>query len=803
MRRPALLMPIQFKITRPAVNLRMRVHPFRSLLLFALIFVQGEFRAFASDAASFRANIAAFFEQHCVDCHETGTTKGGVNLEKADAAMTGPEQTDLWTRIHDRVANGEMPPPKRERPAKADVEKLLGSIRPRLMETDRARREVVQRRLNRGEYENTARDLLAIDIELKQFLPEDQQAGGFDNNGDALALSTEQMQGYLEAARAAVDAAIVTGDRPKTETWTTDSLSEVQRYIDSGDYGYVDGRIVTFATTETDYSKISTRSKKTSVRGRYRFKFQAASHNTPDLGFFSVTASSFAGVASKAKNLGYFEVGPEPKTFEIETVLDAKSAAQFFALGLPGYIKKALGVKHPGVGFSAVEITGPLIGQWPPESTTRLLGSVNLATGTVADAETILRGFIPRAFRRPVSDAEVARYLTLVRSRLGAGRTFHESLRAGLVAVLCSPNFLYLREEPRPGTRRISDTELASRLSYFLWSTMPDAELLALAVKGRLHDPQTLRAQVERLLRDPRAEAFITNFTGQWLRLRQINETIPDRKLYQKFDELLQVSMVREGEGFFRQILAEDLSITNFLDSDWAMLNQRLARHYGIEGVRGLALRKAKLPSGSARGGVLTQAGVLKVTANGTTTSPVLRGVWVLQNILGQPVPPPPPNTGGIEPDIRGATTIREQLDKHRHVDSCMHCHVKIDPPGFALESFDPIGDYRERYLRWIVTNAEHGWGSVQPGAPVDASGKLATGEPFAEIREFKKLLLARSDDFAHCLTEKLLTYGLGREMGFSDREAIHSIVRQAGAKGGGLRSLIKLIAESETFATR
>lgn len=261
--------------------------------------------------------------------------------------------------------------------------------------------------------------------------------------------------------------------------------------------------------------------------------------------------------------------------------------------------------------------------------------------------------------------------------------------------------------------------------------------------------------------------------------------------------------MVWESEGFFRQLIQDDLPIVNLLDSNWAMLNQRLAEHYGIPGVHGMTVRKTPLPPNSVRGGVLTQAGVLKVTANGTTTSPVLRGVWVLASVLGQTTPPPPPNAGGIEPDIRGATTIREQLDKHRHVESCSVCHRKIDPPGFALESFDPIGEYREKYLRWNVTNAEKGWGNVQQGAKVDASGKLATGETFDDIRQFKKLLVARQDDFARCLTGKLLTYGLGREMGFSDRDAIAAIIKQADAHDRGLRSLIHAIAESEMFATR
>ena len=620
-------------------------------LLLALFFFTATGHAVGLEAAP-------FFERNCLDCHETGTTKGGLNLEKVDPAMSGPEQADLRTSIYDRVAKGEMPPAKRERPPKAEVDQLLAAIRPRLIESDRSRREVVQRRLNRFEYENTARNLLAIDIDLKRFLPEDQQAGGFDNNGDALAISTEAMQSYLEAARAAVDAALFTTERPKSETWQPEMLFDVKPYIDSGDYGYVDGRIVTYTTDRTDYSKIATRTIRTPIRGRYRFRFKAASHNTPNRGFFTLSASNFAGPATVTKNLGYFEVGPEPKTFDIEAVLDEGFAIQFFALGLPEWVKTEPGVIHPGVGFGQVEMTGPLVDQWPPESHTRLLGKVDLASGTIADAESILRRFLTLAFRRPVVESEVERYAALARKSMEGGRNFHQSLRTALVAALCSPHFLYLREEVRPDTRRVSDLELASRLSYFLWSSMPDAELLALAAKNQLREPKVLRAQLERLLRDSKSESFVANFTGQWLRLRDIEETTPDTKLYKKFDELLQMSMVREGEGFFRQILVEDLPISNFLDSDWAMLNQRLAEHYGVPGVQGMAMQKVKLPGDSVRGGVLTQAGVLKVTANGTSTSPVMRGVWVLENILGQATPPPPPNTGGIEPDIRGAVTL-------------------------------------------------------------------------------------------------------------------------------------------------
>ncbi|MEZ0276844.1 MAG: DUF1592 domain-containing protein [Roseimicrobium sp.] len=778
----------------------LRSSMFRCVLGFAMA---GICHAAAEDTAAFQKSAAQFFDQHCMECHDADVAKGGLNLQKLQPSMAGHEQTDLWSTVFDRVKAGEMPPAKQPRPPQPELEQFLSSVKPRLVQADRARREVVQRRLNRIEYENTIRDLLAVQVEVRDLLPADQQAGGFDNNGEALALSAEQMQGYLDAARLALKAAIFTTPQPKTETVTVDSLGEVQKYIDSGDYGFVDGRIISYTTTDTDYSKVSTRARRTPVAGRYRFRFQAAAHNTQDIQYFSINASNFAGVAAYSKLIGYYDVGPEPKMFEIEAYLEPRHALQFFPQGFPGFVKKVPGMPYRGVGFGKVEITGPIIDQWPPESHTRLLGDIDVTKGTLQDAETVLRRFMPRAFRRAVNEGEVQRYVTLVRKQLDAGRPFLESLQGGLVAVLCSPGFIYLNEVATPGAVRITDTELASRLSYFLWSSLPDATLLEVAAKGSLKDPAQLRAQVERMLEDPRAEAFVKNFTGQWLKLRQINETVPDDRLYKKFDEILRVSMLWESEGFFRHLLTKNLPIANLLDSDFAMINQRLAQHYGIDTkeVQGLALRPVSLPKESLRGGVLTQAAVLKVTANGTTTSPVTRGVWVLENILGQHVPPPPPNTAGLEPDIRGAETVREQLDKHRNVESCSACHKKIDPPGFALESFDPIGDVRGNYARWVVHNEEHGWGSVKEGAPVDATGHLATGEPFADIREFKKLLVKQQDAFAHCLAEKLMTYATGRTMGFSDREPLDAITKQAASKGNGLRTLVHEIVASDLFA--
>jgi hypothetical protein len=334
---------------------------------------------------------------------------------------------------------------------------------------------------------------------------------------------------------------------------------------------------------------------------------------------------------------------------------------------------------------------------------------------------------------------------------------------------------------------------------------MPDDELLTLADQGKLSQPEVLRGQVDRLLRDAKGERFVKNFTGQWLKLREIDFTEPDARQYPEFDEMLRYSMLQETERFFREVLGRDQPVLDFVDSDWSILNERLARHYGIGGVTGQQFRRVTLPLGSPRGGILTQASVLKVTANGTNTSPVIRGVWVLENILGKPVPPPPPGIGAIEPDIRGATTIREQLDKHRNIESCAVCHKRIDPPGFALESFDAIGGWREWYRSLGAgerVDLEIGRIRVQykKGPPVDSAGVLANGESFEDVRRFKELLLEDKDQIARCLTEKLLTYSLGRELGFADRPAVGEIVQKVSLKEYGFRSLIHEVVLSELF---
>ena len=758
---------------------------------------------FATHALSQKDGEAGLWEfvgKHCADCHDDASAKGGLDLYQLDAVNQNSSLAGVtrWTQIYDRIKSGEMPPlaAKSPRPGEAEVTAFLGGLKGPLHAADRRFREVTHRRLNRHEYENTIGDLFGIELNVKHLLPEDQSAGGFDNNGAALAISAELIQQYLAAARFALDRSIVSGEQPEQRTFSVDSIRETKRYFGK-QYGFHQGRVVAYLTDRGDYSKISTRDKRIPVRGAYRFRFTAAAHNSQKAIVFSVRATGRYRDENESRHLGYFEAKPEVREFEIVTECEAGAALQFFAHGLPIWINDPDQKGSPGVGYGPVEITGPLLEQWPPPSHRQLLGDTDLENGSLPEARAILMKFASRAFRQPVTDEELKPYLNLVTAKQAEGQNFAQSLRTGLEAILCSTRFLFLREET--GQRdSLSKHELASRLSYFLWAGPPDEKLLAALAGG-----VPVTKSVKRMLDDDRSERFVENFLGQWLNLRDINATTPDEKLYSNFDEVLQYSMVRESREFFRHLLDEDLSIANFLDSNFAMLNERLAEHYEIPGVTGLEMRPVPLPKDSPRGGVLAQAALLKVTANGTNTSPVIRGAWVLENILGKHIPPPPPNVDGIEPDIRSATTIREQLDLHRNSDSCRNCHQHIDPPGFALESFDPVGAFRKNYLRFQVNprHADKGWGSVVAGKEVDASGQFASGNAFGNFFEFRELLAKDPRPFAECLTERLLTYALGRELGFSDRDSVKEIAGAALKRGGGLRTLIEEIAGSEIFA--
>jgi len=435
---------------------------------------------------------------------------------------------------------------------------------------------------------------------------------------------------------------------------------------------------------------------------------------------------------------------------------------------------------------------------------------------TVPDVRTLLTTFATRAFRRPIDPKEIEVYATIVDSQLARGMSFEESLIAGYKALLCSPDFLFVGLEGEAGP----DFALASRLSYFLWNSLPDEQLLTLARREKLNHPETLQVEVERMLNDPRSERFVEHFLDEWLEMKKIDFTTPDPQLYPEFDPWLRDSMLAETRAYFRKLLTDDLGVDHLIASDFLMINQRLAELYGIRGVNGSELRSVPVPAGSHRGGLLTQAAVLKVTANGTATSPVLRGVWVIERLLGIPRQPPPPNIPAVEPDATGAVTIRQMIEQHRADPACASCHAKMDPPGMALESFDVIGGYRDRYrlsgqpkrirkgkefieepsIEIVNAASKNIRVKLRLGSEVDPTGKFEDGRGFEDVDGLRKLLLADQDQLARNVVRQLMIYATGSGIRFSDRHEIDAIVARTRERQHGIRSLVHAVVQSEIF---
>ena len=640
-----------------------------------------------------------FLEQHCRECHSGERPKGDWRLEQLAYDFADPAVLDRWQKVLAQLQSGEMPPKKQPRPPEAERQVVVSWLAVRLAEAIAARRaegRVVLRRLNRAEYENTVRDLLGVQTPLRDLLPLDGAAEGFDNIGEALHTSSFLLEKYLEAADTALNQAIANRPQPKP-TLVRHVLAEshqvrstTERVFRTNDTGGI------VAFTSSAWQQVSPTKFYPQERGYYRFRISCAavqSSNQPVV--FRVWSGSGGMGGARGHLVSYFDAQPgEPKVIEFTDFMEPRTSISILPYGLASsqtvHKEGAESWAGPGLAIDWIETEGPLNDTWPPASHRRLLGELKQGPAPIynyrdrvevvsgeprGDAERVLRPFVRRAFRRAVNDVDLQPFLALFEAKLAEQRTFEQALRAALSAVLVSPEFLFLREKPG----QLDDFALASRLSYFLWSTMPDDELLSVAEQKKLSQPATLRAQVERLLNHPKAAAFTENFTGQWLGLRDIDFTMPSHIHYPEYDDMLKVSMVRETELFFAELLRHDLSLTNFIASDFSMLNGRLAKHYGIPGVSGFAFQKVRLPPESHRGGLLTMASVLKVTANGTTTSPVLRGAWVLDRILGTPPPKPPADVGTLEPDTRGTKNIREQLAKHRQLESCASCHVKME----------------------------------------------------------------------------------------------------------------------------
>ena len=752
--------------------------------------------------------LQKFLSTHCFECHDDLTTEGGLNLLELGFDLEDAEVLRKWVLVHDKAANSEMPPPqKRDSPEDHDLKKFLSTLGELLTRSDLSRKEVVLRRLNRLEYEYTLRDLFSLPrLNVKDRLPEDAKAHGFDTIGEALALSTEQMLVYLEAADFVLDSALGENKKPESRKRVSNLKTSTSRVL---------GKL--FRETEEGVVMFSSRYSPSTFRGfdidqpgLYRFTLRARPFQSDT----KMTVRVYAGdvIASRRDRwlVGHYELDPGEKWTEIkfEEFLQRYDSVKIVTYRNGGHENDAKITTRPGVLVGDADCFGPIVETWPPQSRDVLLAGVNPGAAAADDAAAIFSRLAPRIFRRPTAEREIAPFSSLVRAALAEDRPWMEAFRIGMKAMLVSPEFLFLDE---PGREKMPHFALASRLSYFLWKSAPDRKLLSLAAEGQLGTDSVLRQQVERLLNDPRANRFIEDFTGQWLDLYEIDFTEPDKHLFPEYDELVRAGMLAESRGFFKEILEKNLSTAHFVDADWTILNSRLAEHYGVAGIDGLEYRKVRLPPGSPRGGILGQAAVHKISANGTNTSPVLRGVWLQENFFGTPVPPPPANVPAVEPDITGATSLREILVKHSAEKACQGCHRKIDPAGFALERFDPIGGWRDWYRsmgegervlpdRFIDSPVNKVRVRYKKGLPVDASGKMPNSFAFDDFLAFKEKLAENPEFMTRTLTEKLLTYGIGRGMGFSDRSVIDKIVNESKQNGHGFRDLIHLVVQSSLF---
>lgn len=814
--------------------------------------------AVAPQNDTLEALFRPFAERHCVSCHGSEVQRRKLRLDRLPDSFADRDTAATWSKVLDRLGKGDMPPQGKERPPEKEKLAVLAALKGELHKASLVRQQsegrVVLRRLNRVEYESTLRDLLGTPVEVKDLLPEDGISAGFDNVSTALDVSATHLLRYQQTAEKALRSVIpnrpaVTMKQRRTGKQITEHLKLFLPFL--GKSAKLDeDTLVLFTRT---YGHIPCATPAVPVAGRYRVRasVQAVGSEGNPLPMMCVCRDQYGRDDNDVRAV-WDVPADKPTLLSGEFELHPRQVIVFNGWSLPsersfnerGLSKDLKSYKGPGLAFEWVEIEGPL-GNWPGPGYQRLFADVPLEPQSAAraraagrpipptprhdnwwiydplvisslkpreDAERLMRSFLPKAFRRPVSEELQQRFIKRVHDALDRKQPFAEAMILGYKEALCSPHFLFLNEPMKEkGDQRtvLDDHAVASRLSYFLWSSMPDDELIGLAAKGNLKQPEVLRTQVERLLKDERASRFTANFAGQWLDLRQINATSPDPQIYPEFDDFLFWSMPRETERFFEEVLNTDRSLTDFVHSDWTFLNERLAQHYGVPAVHGGELRKVKLPADSHRGGVMTHASVLKVTADGTRTSPVLRGKWVLERLLGQSPEPPPPDIPTIEPDIRGTVTIRQQLDKHRNTPACASCHRHIDPPGFALETFDAIGGRRDFYRATrgtqnkLVELPHYPGRKVLRGADVEKGGITAEGAKFSDIDDYKQLLLTESDQLARNVAHKLLIYATGADIQFADREVVEQLVARSREKKYGFRSLLHEVVQSRVFLNK
>ena len=728
--------------------------------------------------------------EHCWDCHGDSEAKGGVNFDRHTNLVAVLGDRGTWERVMQTVRSGEMPPKKRKvQPTPEQRTHLTGWIERTLFPIDPDHPDpgrVTLRRLNRVEYNNTVRDLVGVDFQPAADFPQDDVGYGFDNIGDVLSLPPVLLEKYLQAAETILDGAIVSGPlAPKT-----------LRYTPSRIEGHQGGGALATLSTQGEMSV----TYEAPVPGEYLFRVQAYGDQAGDEKVRMALKADGGELEAIEVRRGRgnpklhehrLRLEPGRHRLAVAFLNDFYRETELVRTNARGKTYKEKKIEDRNLQVEFIEVRGPFSDVVPPihAQHRRIFFKQPGPKTTNAVAREILQKFTDRAFRRPATAQELDGLMGLFGRSRDAGDGFEASMKQALTAVLVSPHFLF-RGEPQvepdnPGAvHRISEHALASRLSYFLWSTMPDDELLRLANKGRLR--RNLDAQVRRMLADPRSRALVDNFAGQWLQLRTLDIVAPDEKLFPGFDAELRSALRAETEALFEHILRKDRPVTEFLTADYTFVNERLARHYGLKDVAGREFVRVSL-QGSGRRGVLTHGSVLTLTSNPNRTSPVKRGKWILENILASPPPPPPPGVPALESkETHG--TLRQRMDAHRDNPMCASCHAKMDPLGFAFEHFDAVGRFRDK----------------DGDAPVETRGELVSGERFADHEELSRVLSdARQAEFLRCLSEKVLTYALGRGLEYYDRPAVAAIETRLRQRGLRFSALIQAVVESVPFQYR
>ncbi len=752
------------------------------LALMGVILLGGRERLEA--AADFAKDVKPLLENYCYKCHAGTKKKGGVVLDGFDSAASAVKDPKTWETVLENIRTSTMPPDDEDKQPKIEERELLMKwIESAVFASDPDRPDpgrVTIRRLNRAEYNNTIRDLVGVNFEPADDFPADDSGYGFDNIGDALTVPPVLFERYLAAAEKVMSAAILNDHKPRPEIVQV-ALLKITGGPDKGNTDSARRIDERESQLEIDLP----------VAGEYTVRFEAAAPKVgPDatrmemkFDGLGVTIPHLTAVGGGSARLIAKVRVTTPGSHTLSMRLANQLAQPEMVKGKP--VKRSITLRK-------LEFISPPQPVKAPETQLRLFSPGRGQPSLDASARAILSHFASRAFRRPLTPQEVERFMFIYRTAGQKRGNFEQSVQTALTAVLVSPHFLFRGEfQAEPDNPRnaypVNEWALASRLSYFLWSTMPDAELFAQAQAGTLR--KNLDAQVRRMIRDPKSRALIENFAGQWLQIRNLSQVQPDPKTFSEWNPELAKAMERETEMLFEHIMREDRPVTELLGADYTFINERLAKLYEINGVEGEAFVKVKLPP-QRPGGILGHASFLTLTSNPTRTSPVKRGKYVLENLLGTPPPPPPPNVPDLN-DAKGAElkgTLRQRMEQHRQDAICASCHARMDPIGFGLENFDGIG----------------GWRDKEDGNPIDSGGVLVTGEKFKGPVELQRVLLGRKrGDFLRCVSEKMLTYALGRGMEFYDRTAIQKVVAGLDQNETKFSALVLGIVNSVPFQMR